>query len=287
MLKPPGMTSHDVVAFVRRLSNKAKVGHLGTLDPAAAGVLPVAVGAATKTISYCASVRKCYVAEVLFGLETDTLDLEGTVIRRDAVVELSLEKLQQACLPFHGTVMQEPPKVCALHIDGRRSYDLVRSGRDFAMPSRPAVYNQVTVLEVDGDRAKLVVDCGPGTYIRALARDLGTALGLGATLAFLLRTDSGIFNISSAVTMQELAACGLETNLVSVEEVLQRCGYGSVQVRASIIQNGSTYAVISADSEALPGSLVRFSDQLGRFRGLGRLSDDGRHLHSEKMLDVS
>ncbi len=198
VLKPPGMTSHDVVAFVRRLVGGGKVGHLGTLDPGAAGVLPLALGAATRTLEFLPAARKAYRAEVTFGVETDTLDAQGQVLARRPVEGLTLEALQAACSGYRGTVMQEPPRVSALRQGGRRSYDRARQGEDFQLPPRAAIYHGVRVLDLAGTVAMLDVECGPGTYVRALARDLGRDLGCGAMLSFLLRTRSGPFLLAQA-----------------------------------------------------------------------------------------
>lgn len=204
ILKPPGMTSHDVVYRVRRHFPKGtKVGHLGTLDPPAAGVLPVAVGFATRLISHLPEGDKAYLAEVVFGLRSDTLD-EAGVVEAGGPVPAELD-LEHHLKPFQGTIMQVPPQVSALRQDGQRSYDRARRGEQFELPARPAHYHGVQVVRHARDTATLRVACGPGTYIRSLARDLGESLGCGAILRFLLRLQSGDFHLADAIRLEEIA----------------------------------------------------------------------------------
>lgn len=206
VLKPPGMTSHDVVYQVRKkLPRGMKVGHLGTLDPPAAGVLPVAVGWATRLISHFPPAQKAYLAEVQFGARSDTLDAAG-VVQPGSPPPADLREAVGALLPhYRGTIMQVPPQVSALKQDGQRSYDRARRGEEFSLPARPAHYHEVTWLRQADECAWLRVSCGPGTYIRALARDLGESLGCGAILRFLLRLQSGPFLLSAARTLEEVA----------------------------------------------------------------------------------
>lgn len=199
------MTSHDVVYAVRRRFPKGtKVGHLGTLDPPAAGVLPVAVGWATKLISHLPEGDKAYLAEIDFGLRSDTLDAAG-VVRPGLPPPPGLAEAVRAELgAFQGTVMQVPPQVSALRQDGQRSYERARRGEQFELPARPAHYHEVRLLRASPGRVVVRVACGPGTYIRSLARDLGEALGCGAILNFLLRLQSGQFHLDQALLLEEL-----------------------------------------------------------------------------------
>lgn len=204
ILKPPGMTSHDVVYRVRRFFPKGtKVGHLGTLDPPAAGVLPVAVGFATRLISHLPEGDKAYLAELEFGWRSDTLDAAGRM-ERGGPIPAQLD-LAPHLIPFQGTIMQVPPQVSALRQDGQRSYDRARRGEQFELPARPATYHQVQLVRQSGASATLRVACGPGTYIRSLARDLGESLGCGAVLRFLLRLQSGDFHLPQAIRLEEVS----------------------------------------------------------------------------------
>lgn len=204
------MTSHDVVYAVRRRFPKGtKVGHLGTLDPAAAGVLPVAVGWATRLISHLPEGEKAYLAEIQFGLRSPTLDAASpTQPGTPPPQPLQLHLLPQLA-HFQGTIQQVPPQVSALRQEGRRAYDRARAGEEFELPARPATYHEVEWVRGEGDRAVLRVRCGPGTYIRALARDLGESLGCGAILSFLLRLQSGPFVLAESHTLEELQASHL------------------------------------------------------------------------------
>lgn len=202
VLKPPEMTSHDVVAFVRRRLGKVKVGHLGTLDPLATGVLPLAVGKATRLIRLLPPAVKAYRAELTLGVTTDSHDAAGTVIGRADVPPL--DRLPDLLQEFHGTILQRPPQVSALKVGGRRSYQRAREGEVFELEPRPAHYHAVELVKSEGPTLVLDVTCGPGTYIRSLARDLGERLGCGAVLSFLIRVLSGPFRLEHALTLEEL-----------------------------------------------------------------------------------
>lgn len=204
--KPAGWTAHDVVARVRRLTGVRRVGHAGTLDPAATGVLPVCVGEATKVVEYLSARGKTYLAAVLLGTTTETDDLDGWVTDERGTRDISLEIVRE-CLPhFVGTITQVPPAYSAVHIGGQRAYALARAGRAVVLPARPVTIGRLALVAWAAPVAWLVVDCGAGTYIRALARDLGTALGCGATLARLIRLRSGPFRLCEARSLDELSA---------------------------------------------------------------------------------
>jgi tRNA pseudouridine55 synthase len=273
LLKPPGMTSHDVVAFVRRLLGGGKVGHLGTLDPGAAGVLPLALGGATRTLEFLPPARKAYRAEVTFGIETETLDAAGEVLARRDPGPIAPAVLQAACSAWRGLVMQVPPRVSAIRQSGRRGYDRVRQGEDFELPPRPAEYHAVRLLDLQGAVALLEVDCGPGTYVRALARDLGHELGCGAMLSFLLRTRSGPFFLERAVTLEELRSEGIPAHLIPVGEVLASCGMPAVQVDPLPLGRGLEVPAGLREETGLPepGTLVRLVEEDGQTLGVGRV----------------
>jgi tRNA pseudouridine55 synthase len=210
VLKPPGMTAHDVVGAVRRVVGTRRVGHGGTLDPAAAGVTLVAVGKATRLLGYLLD-DKAYRAEVVFGLATDTGDLEGRTMARADAGGLTAAELDAALAGFRGPIVQRPPMASAVHVGGRRLYELARAGIALApeaIPTREVTLHELTRLDfVPGPVAvtRLDVACSAGTYIRSLAVDLGQALGLPACLQFLLRTRSGPIDLAAAQTLEELA----------------------------------------------------------------------------------
>lgn len=206
--KPGGLTSHDCVARVRRLLRTKKVGHGGTLDPAATGVLPIAVGRATRLLPYLAA-GKAYRAVIRFGLITATDDLEGAVLEQPGAAKLDIAQVE-ACLPqFLGVIDQIPPSYSAVQVGGRRLYDLARQGAAVEAPLRQVEVKQLEIIGWQpGEFPELTVDivCGPGTYIRSIARDLGAMLGVGATLAKLLRTHSSGFDLANSLSLETLQA---------------------------------------------------------------------------------
>jgi len=210
VLKPPGLTSHDVVQALRRILQERRVGHGGTLDPLAAGVLPVAVGKATRLLEYIQGGSKAYRAEFILGLKTDSQDLGGRLLARSGCPWLKLEELQAAARHFTGTIDQVPPMVSAVHYQGRRLYELARQGQEVERPPRRVTIHQFKVLKgwPDGVFYRFLADitCSRGTYVRTLGADLGDYLGCGATLAFLLRTRAGNFTLAKAWTMEEIGA---------------------------------------------------------------------------------
>ncbi len=203
--KPAGLTSHDVVARVRRLLARGiKVGHAGTLDPAATGVLPVAVGTATRLIEYLAEARKGYHGLVRLGRSTTTDDAEGETLAVLPVPAFSDELIEAAVAPLRGAILQTPPSYAALHHQGRRLYDLARAGQPVLLDPRPVQIYHLEWAWIDSTCIAINVECGKGTYIRSLARDLGLTLGCGAHLAGLTRTMVGPFSLASAVELNAL-----------------------------------------------------------------------------------
>lgn len=212
--KPSGWTSHDCVAKVRRWVGLKKVGHGGTLDPAATGVLPIAMGRATRLLQFLPS-DKAYRATVRFGVRTTTDDLDGDLIETQPSHHLTLDAIAPYLPQFEGTIQQIPPRYSAIQVGGQRLYDLARMGKEVDVPVRTVEVHHIQVLDWrPGDAAEggspkdaeldLAIACGGGTYIRAIARDLGQCLGTGATLAALTRTESGGFQLSNSVTLEQL-----------------------------------------------------------------------------------
>jgi tRNA pseudouridine55 synthase len=204
LYKPQGMSSHDCVGAVRRLLGIKKVGHGGTLDPLAEGVLPIAVGRATRLLPYLPE-SKAYRAVVRFGLTTTTDDLEGAILTEKPAAHLTLADITAVLPEFKGPIEQIPPAFSAIQVQGQRLYDLARRGKTVIVPSRTVVIDQLTVQQWQpGNQPELTldIDCGPGTYIRSIARDLGDRLGTGATLAHLTRTRSGGFESAHSLTLE-------------------------------------------------------------------------------------
>ncbi|MFB3881015.1 MAG: tRNA pseudouridine(55) synthase TruB [Armatimonadota bacterium] len=208
LLKPPGMTSHDAVAWLRSQLGIRRIGHLGTLDPAAAGVLPLSLGRATRLFAYAAGSEKAYRAEIVFGIETDTLDAEGAITSVSDASSLSESSLRALLERFVGELEQTTPAFSAVSVGGRRLHQQARAGAGVAGPRRRVTIASLELVGFEpGPRASALVDivCGPGTYIRALADDLGKAAGCGACLGFLVRTRAGRFTLCESATLEEIS----------------------------------------------------------------------------------
>lgn len=202
--KPQGITSFSAVAQVRRIFGEKRAGHTGTLDPMATGVLPVLLGRATRLSSLMLESDKRYLATVLFGVQTDTLDITGTVLARQEA-EVSRSQLEEALVPFRGVIQQKPPMYSAIKKDGRRLYDLARQGIEVEREARTVEIKRLEIVE-QTDEGHYVLDvlCSKGTYIRSLVDDIGRVLGCGATLCGLQRTLSAGFSLSECVALEEL-----------------------------------------------------------------------------------
>ncbi len=208
--KPKGITSHDVVSRLRRIYGLKKIGHLGTLDPLAEGVLPLCLGQATRLIEYFPSGKR-YTAEVTLGQTTTTLDSEGEVLSEVdcSNLDLSEVRLESVLAQFRGIIQQQVPLYSAVHVGGKKLYELARQGKTADLPVREAVIDALTCLSIDrGTPAHPVltldIQCGSGTYIRSLARDIGEALGCGAYMSGLVRTEHGQFKVADSVALDTL-----------------------------------------------------------------------------------
>lgn len=275
--KPAGLTSHDAVNIVRKIFSTRKVGHAGTLDPAAQGVLPVAVGRATKFIEFFADSDKSYRAEILFGIATDSGDLDGEIIARAENFTLPpRDDLQAVADSFVGEIEQRPPKFSAIKIHGRKAYDLARKNLDFDVPSRRVKIFRVELVALNETSATFDVDCGKGTYIRSLAVDLGERLNLPATLKSLVRLRVGNFTLRDALTVDGAKKIG-EDCLLPIEFCLRhlpRFELPEHRIRAFL--NGLPTTLRAADVQALR----IFAG--GKFLGVGRI--EHRELRSSKII---
>ena len=244
--KPEGWTSHDVVNKVRRIAKTKKVGHLGTLDPIATGVLPLVIGRATRLARFYTRSNKIYEGVVRFGWSTDTYDRAGEPRSAPRDVQLDAAKLEAALEPFRGEFLQAPPPVSAKKVAGRRAYELARAAVAVELePVRVQVY-ELTVLEVNGPLAKLRAHCSGGTYMRSIAHDLGQALGCGAHLDQLRRTASGEFELAQARTLAQLESLAAEERLLDalVPAASLLPGFASVFVddlTANQVRNGRNF----------------------------------------------
>lgn len=204
--KPVGFTSHDCVAKLRKLLNTKKIGHGGTLDPAATGVLPVAVGKATRLLQFLPE-PKAYRARIRLGVTTTTDDLEGEVINSVAVVDFESEEIIASLNNFVGKIEQIPPIYSAIKKEGKKLYELARKGEDVVVEPRTITITKIELLNIyraDFYELEVEINCSPGTYIRAIARDLGKMLGVGGTLADLIRTESCGMQLNNSITFEQI-----------------------------------------------------------------------------------
>jgi tRNA pseudouridine55 synthase len=217
--KPAGMTSHDVVSRVRREFGTRKVGHAGSLDPMATGVLILGIERGTKFLAHMVTATKAYNATISLGASTTTDDFEGEIISQTSAAHITDAEILSAIANLTGDIMQKPAKVSAIKIDGKRAYQRVRDGEDVDIPARPVTVNRFEVLESRQSprEVDVVVECSSGTYIRSLARDLGEALGVGGHLTALRRTEVGPFSLDDASPLDSME---LSLNL---DEALVRC----------------------------------------------------------------
>ncbi len=212
--KPEGWTSHDVVAKMRRIANTKRVGHLGTLDPIATGVLPLVIGRATRLAQFYTRSDKIYEGVVRFGWATDTYDRAGTMIGEKTEMVVDRDTIEAVLERYRGEFLQTPPPVSAKKVDGRRAYELARQSIAVELePVKVHVY-ELTILEIEGADVRLRVHCSGGTYMRSIAHDAGQALGCGAHLTELRRTASGEFEIEQARTLEQLEGLAKEERLI-------------------------------------------------------------------------
>ena len=248
--KPAGFTSHDCVAKMRRLLNTKKIGHGGTLDPAATGVLPVAIGKATRLLQFLPE-PKAYRALIRLGVTTTTDDLEGEILNSVTEVDLDQEKIVTCLNNFVGTIKQVPPIYSAIKRDGKKLYELARKGETVEIEPRTITIAKIQLLNIyqrDFFEIEVNIDCSPGTYIRALARDLGEMLGVGGTLANLIRTESCGMKLNNSVTFAEL------------ESQLQQDIFTLIQPAAVL---GHLQSVILTEEEAILWSQGQLIDLSG------------------------
>ena len=284
VLKPPGMTSSDVVVRVRRkLGKGAKVGHAGTLDPEASGVLPLMVGRAARLFDYLVEKEKTYVAQLKPGYATDTQDAHGTVVAGEG--ERVTRAQLDAVLPqFVGDIAQIPPMYSALKRDGQKLCDLARQGIAVKVEPRPTQVYAIDVLHENADGSfMLQIRCGRGTYIRTLCSDIGEALGTKAHMGVLLRTQTGMFTLDEAHTIEEIdAAEDLEPLLVAMDQPLGHLPRLDVQPKAErFVRNGNklTRRELIGDIQPDRPTRLYLNDQ---FCGIGRF--EGENLKFDAML---
>jgi len=225
--KPAGMTSHDVVACVRRLLGTRQVGHFGTLDPFATGVLPVSVGKATRFAQFYLKSRKAYEGTIRLGFSTDTYDATGTPTSEEVAVSVEAEALERLFREFTGRLMQTPPPYSAKRVGGTRAYELARQNKPVQLAPVEVEIYALELLSFDGTRARFAAECSGGTYVRSLAHDIGQKLGCGAHLEGLRRTGVAEFTLERAFTLEQLEKAAREQKvadcMVPLESLLPDC----------------------------------------------------------------
>ena len=202
--KPKDMTSFDVVAIVRRACGTKRVGHLGTLDPMAEGVLPVTIGRAGRVMDYLDTDIKVYRGSARLGLETDTLDIWGNTVKTCEDFSIDRKMLEQAVEAFRGVIDQVPPMYSALKVDGKKLYEYAREGKTIDIKSRKAYIEKADIISFDGREFEFEIACSKGTYIRSICADIGRMLGCGATMSSLTRIKSGYFDIADAIDIEKI-----------------------------------------------------------------------------------
>ncbi len=286
--KELGMTSHDVVARVRKIVHQKRVGHTGTLDPAASGVLPLCLGQATRVAEYLSESGKAYQAEIHFGIVTDTYDAEGSVLRSSDTRALALAQIEAVLPDFLGSQLQRPPLYSAIKIGGQPAYKHARAGEELTLEPREVEITQLQVLSWQPPRLTLAVECSKGTYIRSLAYDLGEKLGYGAHLSALIRTRSGPFSLEQSISLEQLVQA-VETETVQhylfpADLALQ--SYPALHLADDAAQrvlhgNPFTYTLPPDQHEA---SLARVYDFHGRFLAIATWNESLNLWQPKKVL---
>lgn len=291
--KPPGRTSFSIVSLIRRLSGESRVGHGGTLDPAASGVLPICLGQGTRVAEFLLDAPKAYRAEIEFGASTDTDDATGKIISRGDPSIISRRKLLEALKSFRGLVSQTPPRYSAVKHRGQPLYKLARLGIEVERKSRPRWIYRLELKSWRPPLATIEVECGRGTYIRALARDLGQLLGCGAHLRSLLRLRCGPFDIKDAVSLPQLEdsfSHGYWQRLLyPIDFVLLNWAVVVVDNAAEeAIRNGRPLVLAGGDNwQTPPGERCRAYTSDGLFLGVLRFNPEAGQWQPEKVFTRS
>ena len=279
--KPSGWTSQDICAKLRGRLHIKKIGHTGTLDPMATGVLPVCIGRATRIIEYFDMDLKTYRATMKLGIKTDTLDITGNVLEENSTDSINADNIKKAITSFEGVIEQIPPKYSAIRVNGKRAYELAREGKEVEIKPRKITIKSINVIDIDLENmtASFDVCCSKGTYIRTLCDDIGNKLGCGATLVKLERLKSDCFNIEDAYTIDEVVAMtDLEVNniILSADKTLTNLGEVLVD---------DNYIIVYKNGNELTNDLFKISEETSfkniykvysnnDFLGTGRIEDN-------------
>lgn len=289
--KEKGYTSHDVVAKLRGIVGQKKIGHTGTLDPDATGVLPVCLGKATKLCDMLTDKSKTYETIMLLGKTTDTQDISGSVLSESSVENIDEDAVKKCIGEFVGDYLQVPPMYSALKVNGKKLYELARQGIEVERKARPVVIHEIKILEIALPRVRMEVSCSKGTYIRTLCHDIGLKLGCGACMEELIRTKVSCFEISDSLTLgqvQELKeADKIEEILVPIDAMFSE--YEAVTLKkefASFAYNGNLFLPkhIHEKLELVDGKNVRVYDEDGRFIAIYAFDKNKRTFQIVKMF---
>ena len=281
--KPTGFTSFDVIAIMRRLLHTKKIGHTGTLDPIAEGVLPVFAGAATKAVDFCPDTDKEYRAAFQIGITTDTQDISGKVLKRingNAIGEIPQAKVEEAIQKYIGEIEQIPPMYSAIKVKGEKLYDLARKGIEIEREPRKITVNSIELEKYSGLEGILKISCSKGTYVRTIIHDLGQDLEFGATMTALQRTKSNGFSLEQCYTLETLRAAYAESPAKLSEFLIPLGNLFSYpkgfldETQTTLFKNG---AVLNADLvrfEKIYDGTYSLYDNLGRIIALAKIEKD-------------
>ena len=289
--KEKGFTSHDVVAKLRGIVGQKKIGHTGTLDPDATGVLPVCLGKATKLCDMLTDKSKTYETVMLLGKTTDTQDISGEVLKEEAYEHLTEEEVEKAILSFEGDYAQIPPMYSALKVNGKKLYELAREGIEVERKARPITIHSIQIKEIDLPRVRMEVYCSKGTYIRTLCNDIGEKLGCGACMEELLRTKVSCFTLADSLTLAEVQKMKEEGKL---EEILTPidslfASYPAVTLKEEfqpLVFNGNTFLPKHLKERVVleDGLKIRVYDDQNRFIAIYRFEKEKYCFKIEKMF---
>ena len=288
--KEAGYTSHDVVAKLRGILKQKKIGHTGTLDPDAVGVLPVCLGVGTKLCDMLTDSDKEYIAVFCLGITTDTQDMSGTVLTREEV-HVTPEQVKEAVYAFQGAYEQVPPMYSALKVNGKKLYELAREGREVERKARTVNIKEIEILQMQLQKVQIRVACSKGTYIRTLCDDIGKKLGCGAVMESLLRTRAGVFHIEDALTLAQVEQLVRE---MRVQEViippddmfpdLRKEKVKSQYQKQLVNGNSLTLRMMCDGSGFYDNEQVRIYSEQGIFYGIYRYEEKTEGFYPVKMF---
>lgn len=289
--KEKGYTSHDVVAVLRKIAGQKKIGHTGTLDPDATGVLPVCLGRATKLCDLLTDRDKTYEAVLLLGKTTDTQDISGAILKEQPTDHLNEAEVTKVIESFKGTYDQIPPMYSALKVNGKKLYELAREGKTVERKSRKVTIYQIHIKEIQLPRVRMEVTCSKGTYIRTLCHDIGNLLGTGGCMEELTRTKVGRFELKDSLKLEEISDLAqngrLEDALIPLDQMFSELqSVVPAEKYISKAYNGNDFFKnqLSEDGKFCSGEKVRVYDAQGHFIGVYRYMEDRKMFHLVKMF---